>query len=191
MNYLDDFLNNKSYKSMMLLFGFIMICFTDFYKNNVYEFDTTNTTLIYQYNNTDIDKCNDTLKLMNDYKINNIFTYAIILLLLGFMDFTNIIKRRNFCFISFAILIMNFVFAGFIEIVQFYYHCVELIMNNIPQPLILFYINYIFTIGIIAAFILPLECKKRRNYYEIEDNGLPKYNDIVNDIPPPQYTPNN
>lgn len=191
MNYLDDFLNNKSYKSLMLMFGFIMICFTDFYKNEIYEFDSTNTTLIYQYNNTNIDKCNDSLKLMNDYKVNNIFTYGLVLILLGCMNFTNIVNRRHFCFITFAILIMNFVFASYIEIFQFYYSCVELIMNYIPQPLILFYINYIFTIGIVAAFVLPLECKRKRNYIEIQNNNdLPKYDDIVVDVPPPLYTSN-
>ena len=32
------------------MFGFIMICYTDIYKNKSYEFDSTNTTLIYKYN---------------------------------------------------------------------------------------------------------------------------------------------
>ena len=103
MNYLEDFLNNKSYKSMLLMFSFIMIFFTDFYKNNAYEFDTTNTTLIYQYNTTDIDKCNYTLKLMHDYKINNIFTYSIILFLLGFMDFTLFIQKKFLYYFVFNI----------------------------------------------------------------------------------------
>lgn len=191
MNYLEDFLNNKAYKTYMLMFGFIMICFTDFYKNEIYEFDSTNTTLIYEYNNTDINKCNDSFKLMHDYKINNIFTYGLVLILLSCMNFTNIQNRKYFCLITLLILLLNFIFASFIEVIQFYYNCIQLIMYNIPQPLILFYINYIFTIGIIAVFILPLECKKnKRNYIEINNTDLPKYTDIFIDVSPPMYTPN-
>jgi len=195
MDYFNDFLNNSSSKKIMFVISFLIICLTDFYKNVTYKFDLTNTTFIHQYNDTNINKCNYSLKLMHEYKINNAFTYGLVLFFLLFVDFTNTTNRRNFYFITFAILIMNFVFSSFIEIIQFYYNCVELIMDYIPQTLILLYMNYLYTFFIVAIFISSFKYR-RLSYIEINneglpnDDGLPKYNDIINDIPPPTYTQN-
>ena len=69
-----------------------------------------------------------------------------------------------------------------INILQIYYSCINLIITYIPKPLILFNTNYIFTIGLIAAFMYP--CKfKSTSYIEITNNELPKYSDI-NELPP-------
>jgi hypothetical protein len=62
-------------------------------------------------------------------------------------------------------------------------------IDYIPQAQILFYINYIITLAILASFILPINYKlKRRINYINMNSELPKYDDIINESPP-TYTP--
>jgi hypothetical protein len=192
MTYLEEFLTYKPYKNLAIAFSFFIVFFTDIYKNEIFELNIDNST-VYDYNFTNINECNQTIKLIHDYKINNLVTFGFMLILLIFLNFTNLQNRKNFCLISFIILIINFIFGSFIQTKQFYYKCVNLIIDYNEDSLILFYINYVFVFCVILAYLLQI--KYNSNYNEINntecdcDNNdeLPKYNDIFSDRPPPLY----
>jgi len=194
MNYLQDFLLNRTYKSLMIMFGFMFICFTDIYKNEFINYnylsnstDFDNITL--KYNDTNIETCCNISKSIHFYKINNIFTNGLLLLFLSIINFELTNTRKSFCYLTLSIFIINFIWSSFIEVVQFYFNCLKLMIDYIPQAQILFYINYIITLAILASFILPINYKlKRRINYINMNSELPKYDDIINESPP-TYTP--
>lgn len=187
MKCIDEFLTSTRYKICFAVLTFFMVCITDVYKNNTYDLNFDNST-IYEYSNSNVYKCYESMNNIYYYKLNNGITYGILLFMLLCANFTSAVNRSSFCVMAFAIMIISFLWSICIVILQLNYNCMELLMDNMPTQQFMFYLNFVFNVCLMIALVLLMERKK---HYTNIDEELPRYTNIINDTPePPPYTQN-
>lgn len=199
MAYLEDFLTNKTHKVISIFSGLFFIFFMNIITlpsklnlENIYnstDDDYFNDDYInntnYYFNNTNIEKCDFVLKNMYFYDIFNsasIFTLCFLLLC---PNYNKIIKRKLFCIFSYFILLINIIYGSYVNIINFYNECNDIIKIEYNVFQIKFCLNYLSMIVLLLVFAGNCKVKKNNNITNDNNddndddfNKLPVYTEV-------------